>query len=1207
MFHEPFYLLFKPTFDLAIGDIVMEGKFEKIRIQINSKLDNQKQIAQLLLAVEQTIKEQNVAATATAYFGALMTILDQTSQNEKAKELRGPILYILNMVLPELPQAILRNKFNEIWSILSQVLEEKEIEAAMLRSVAGCLESLLLVQDAQKWNDSLARKAFTSLLLLSVDRRPKPRKRAQDAVISILNHPPVSSVLHPAAGMASEYCLRILKTNVKSDRQSAMHILSLVKAIAGNWPANGLTILCQTLLSLPKYNDAFLTVSTFEVFEALFRNNGDGFANNGIEDIIKSLVKLTPNIQDVQVAPVWLEVVSRGYVMYSKVDPSSSAQSFHDFFSILFTLVESDKPVIITAASRCLATLVSECITDEMVKETLSKSDAQRESTILAKTIATVEGGFSIKYQAAWGGILSILKTMFERLGKSSKELLLHLLDRIAELRVDSALGLKDVADKTLGAAITHVEPELFLMVLPLNLENPGSTEIGRAWLLPLLLLKDHIQNTSLAYFIRELLPMSEKLAQKSIEFQSKNCMIEAKALRKETAEMLSTKLYKKPELRQTICQALKLLVEKNKKFLTFKEDDDKLGYRFKMDKTAAKANVELLSRYAPNYLAVFFNVFSQSCLGSREYILDVINTYLSITSAQDIAVTFRKVIQLFIEACADPVPSTTKPDEPPPTKHVMLDLAITMIPYLDLQDTKQFYDLISNLLSEEDHTQKRIYKTFVKMSGTDNGKIVITQNLDDLQKKLLATTALAAAPAKKDRLRLLSEVVKLLPSDDLHLIPSVLSEVILSTKEAKKIRDAAYDLLVVMGNKMKAGGVVAMQGVVDPDEIVEDAPSTVSASIDEFVFSMVVAGLAATTPYMMNATIASLSRLIFEFKDDLDTSLLHKLLDTVDNFVRCSTKEIVKAALGFVKVVIVSLSTDFLTPHLQQIINGILTWSHEHKGHFKVKVRHIIERLIRRFGYEAVEKCVPDEDKKLLINIKKRKELQKVRRQALTSAYEDALYGSESDLEDSADEIEESASRKPTKSKKDKSSSQIWIKEEEDMPVDFLDRSVVSRIMGTNPRSIRKKPKASSAFKTTGDGRMIIAESDDEDNPAAKVTSDVTMQDVEERYLEAQQSVNAYTRGQGNKIKFKTRKNDMDFDDVEPIDAIAVRNAKKKEKKIVVGKEYRAKRAAGDVKKKGKPDPYAYVPLASIYKKAGQKGSKISMVAKGRVQKRRA
>ncbi|CAG8458832.1 2380_t:CDS:2 [Paraglomus occultum] len=165
------------------------------------------------------------------------------------------------------------------------------------------------------------------------------------------------------------------------------------------------------------------------------------------------------------------------------------------------------------------------------------------------------------------------------------------------------------------------VSGPFFLMVLPLNLENPGSTEIGRAWLLPLLLLKDHIQNTSLAYFIRELLPMSEKLAQKSIEFQT-----------------------------------LKLLVEKNKKFLTFKEDDDN---RFKMDKTAAKANIELLSRYAPNY----------SLMSLVNHVLEVGNhsrCYQYIFEHYECA-----VIQLFIEACAD----NNKTRRAPPTKHVMLDL----------------------------------------------------------------------------------------------------------------------------------------------------------------------------------------------------------------------------------------------------------------------------------------------------------------------------------------------------------------------------------------------------------------------------------------------------------------------------------------------------------------------------------------------------
>jgi len=64
------------------------------------------------------------------------------------------------------------------------------------------------------------------------------------------------------------------------------------------------------------------------------------------------------------------------------------------------------------------------------------------------------------------------------------------------------------------------------------------STGDGRAWLLPL--LRDHIQNTSLAYFIQNLLPMSEKLVQKSIEFQSKNRMIEAKVYETLTQQVWS-------------------------------------------------------------------------------------------------------------------------------------------------------------------------------------------------------------------------------------------------------------------------------------------------------------------------------------------------------------------------------------------------------------------------------------------------------------------------------------------------------------------------------------------------------------------------------------------------------------------------------------------------------------------------------------------
>lgn len=44
----------------------------------------------------------------------------------------------------------------------------------------------------------------------------------------------------------------------------------------------------------------------------------------------------------------------------------------------------------------------------------------------------------------------------------------------------------------------------------------------------------------------------------------------------------------------------------------------------------------------------------------------------------------------------------------------------------------------------------------------------------------------------------------------------------------------------------------------------------------------------------------------------------------------------------------------------------------------------------------------------------------------------------------------------------------------------------------------------------------------------------------------------------------------------------------------IKTGKEYRAKKARGDVKLKGKPDPYAYIPLSRklLNKRKRQKSS---------------
>ena len=139
----------------------------------------------------------------------------------------------------------------------------------------------------------------------------------------------------------------------------------------------------------------------------------------------------------------------------------------------------------------------------------------------------------------------------------------------------------------------------------------------------------------------------------------------------------------------------------------------------------------------------------------------------------------------------------------------------------------------------------------------------------------------------------------------------------------------------------------------------------------------MVAASL-TSTPHMISATITALSRLIFDFHTDLAPETTSNLIGTINVFLDSNDREIVKSAIGFVKVAIVTLPAAQITPHLPDLIPSLLTWSSDHKNHFKLKIRHIFERLIRKFGLEAIAAEVGEDNQKFVNNIRKRQQRQK-------------------------------------------------------------------------------------------------------------------------------------------------------------------------------------------------------------------------------------
>ena len=154
---------------------------------------------------------------------------------------------------------------------------------------------------------------------------------------------------------------------------------------------------------------------------------------------------------------------------------------------------------------------------------------------------------------------------------------------------------------------------------------------------------------------------------------------------------------------------------------------------------------------------------------------------------------------------------------------------------------------------------------------------------------------------------------------------------------------------------------------------------------------------------------------------ENISTNMQSEIFTTLLVFLTSANREIVKSVLGFVKLAIHTMPAELMRPHLKDLVPALLRWSHDHKNHFKAKVRHIFERMIRRFGWEDVYGCAQEEEaRKVLLNIKKRKDRAKRKRAnaideddedvpkakpAAGDAFEDVLYGSESEIEDSDDD----------------------------------------------------------------------------------------------------------------------------------------------------------------------------------------------------------
>lgn len=486
----------------------------------------------------------------------------------------------------------------------------------------------------------------------------------------------------------------------------------------------------------------------------------------------------------------------------------------------------------------------------------------------------------------------------------------------------------------------------------------------------------------------------------------------------------------------------------------------------------------------------------------------------------------------------------------PPPLSHALMDIIVTIAMYIPRDGYAALFSMAASIIigQHDVQLQKKAYKLIPRLALSPIGQIALQARNSDLRQMMLDSAASVAVHARKDRLAALAGVIDTLVPEDLYFIPCVLPEVILCTKETnEKARQTAFDVLVQMGDKMKAGGVIDNSRV---SHMPEGTPS-VPASLEEY-FTMLSAGLAGSTPHMISASVTAITRAIYEFRSELKEEALVDMVETMDLFLKSPSREIVRSVLGFVKVCVISFHSSLVQPRLSTLVPALLKWGHEHKNQFKAKVKHILERIIRRFGVELVDRYCPDEDKKLVANIRKTRERRKRRKEAcdgddgevegkeaasgprrkprFESEFDEAIYGSDSSSSGADSEDEKNATTTHEHGRKGR--GQTYIVEDDDEPLDLLSKQALANISSTRPRRSAKSEigskRRNEQLRTNEDGKLVFREAEDDDDDMIDVAGepgDGSLHGGINAYVDAIRGRHSAQRGQRGRLKFSNKR----------------------------------------------------------------------------------
>ncbi|GER25863.1 pentatricopeptide repeat-containing family protein [Striga asiatica] len=892
------------------------------------------------------------------------------------------------------------------------------------RAVVKCVGVLVAeFCDLEEW-DSVS-PGFEWLVKFSIDKRPKVRKCALDCLLTVFKsfessaiskrscksiykllkkHIPLTNDMHTSEGVGRGNS----KATSKPEHQEFLHLLNLIKHIAPYFsPKLSKKMLSQLLKILsPKFS--VVTRHLLDVVSAILATSGAKVTSSNAEEILRPLVSY---ISMAEKNPV-------DSVLFAANLVKTALQKLHDgginewatYIPLLseslagFLSPEDDAAI---QTSIILRELIDRHIDGKSFLTTESEEKGDRISDDSEhKAIQTICAAFfnvlNSSPQIPSEHFFSVVACLFLKLGMMSDVFMKHILLKLGDLVNAAPAGsgeIRHVANlvsslkECIGSAVAAMGPEKILALIPITVTSKDFS-CSNIWLIPI--LKKNIFGSSLRFFMKHIVPLAKSFEKGSrkvkksviredLQAYAHSCWGLLPAFCRQPSDThqsfgdlvkLLIPFLKKDSFKlASIAISLQELVNGNKSALASAEGCvqlTKVQRAGDLDESAtgpwithvysrkiAKKNIKALAACAKDLLRALIEALfeTETPPETRDLLKGAIGCLLSVCDAslaKDLFIASLEKLQLQdnfgglgkIESDTDGSIKENENGEIDAKKwYLILDLASCMTEGSDEDLTNLLFSLIKHTLqASEEVGQMKAYQTLSRI--LEKHSWFCASQFDavmDVLTGMKSSDNFALVESRFACLQtlLIHGLMRDLDEENTKAF-LILNEIIVKLKDSKEEgRKVAYDALRGLSSKLRSSSDASSKGPYHK------------------LLTMITGYLSGSSPQIKSGVVSALSVLVYNDPDICIT--MPEVVPSVMGLLHSKAVELIKAALGFVKVLVSCVEANNLQPLLSDIVDGIIRWSSVSRHHFKSKVSVILEILMRKCGPAKVKALVPE------------------------------------------------------------------------------------------------------------------------------------------------------------------------------------------------------------------------------------------------------